>query len=184
MALSAAVARSYAKALFELARERNQTDATGRELEMVADVMAGQSALQLREVLTRPWVTAAAKRGVARDMATRLEVSALTRDFFALVAAQGRASYIGAIAGAYRDMVDAAAGRVRARVRTRVALTDGERQTLAARLGRVAGGKQVLLEEAVDEHLLGGFVAEIGSRIVDGSLDGQLSRLKERLARG
>ena len=182
MALSAAVAKSYAKALFELARERDQTDAIGRELETLAGVALGEPELQ--EVMSRPWVTATAKRGVARDVATRLEVSALTRDFFALVAAQGRAAHIGAIAGAYRDMVDAAAGRVRARVRTRVALTDGERQALATRLGRIAGGRQVLLEEAVDAQMLGGFVAELGSQIVDGSLDGQLARLKERLARG
>jgi F-type H+-transporting ATPase subunit delta len=65
-----------------------------------------------------------------------------------------------------------------------VALTDAERTTLASRLGQALGGKQVALEEVVDQNLLGGFVAEIGSVIVDGSLDGQLARLKERLARG
>ena len=36
----------------------------------------------------------------------------------------------------------------------------------------------------VDRELLGGFVAEIGSVLVDGSLDGQLARMRERLARG
>jgi F0F1-type ATP synthase delta subunit len=36
----------------------------------------------------------------------------------------------------------------------------------------------------LDKNLLGGFVAEIGSLIVDGSLDGQLARLRQQLARG
>jgi F0F1-type ATP synthase delta subunit len=36
----------------------------------------------------------------------------------------------------------------------------------------------------VDNTLLGGFVAQIGSLILDGSLDGQLERMRERLARG
>jgi len=36
----------------------------------------------------------------------------------------------------------------------------------------------------VDGALLGGFVAEIGSLLVDGSLDGQLAALRERLVRG
>jgi F0F1-type ATP synthase delta subunit len=41
-----------------------------------------------------------------------------------------------------------------------------------------------VIDETVDKNLLGGFVAEIGSLIVDGSLDGQLARMRQRLARG
>jgi F0F1-type ATP synthase delta subunit len=69
-------------------------------------------------------------------------------------------------------------------VRTALPFTPDERQALQQRLGGKLGGKQVSLDEVVDERLLGGFVAEVGSYIVDGSLDGQLARLKERLARG
>jgi F0F1-type ATP synthase delta subunit len=36
----------------------------------------------------------------------------------------------------------------------------------------------------VDKNLLGGFVAQVGSLILDGSLDGQLARMREQLARG
>jgi ATP synthase delta (OSCP) subunit. len=36
----------------------------------------------------------------------------------------------------------------------------------------------------MDTSLLGGFVAQVGSLILDGSLDGQLARMRERLARG
>jgi F0F1-type ATP synthase delta subunit len=36
----------------------------------------------------------------------------------------------------------------------------------------------------VDTNLLGGFVAQVGSFILDGSLDGQLGRMRERLVRG
>jgi hypothetical protein len=42
----------------------------------------------------------------------------------------------------------------------------------------------VVIENVVDGSLLGGFVAEIGSVIVDGSLDGQLERLRRRMAGG
>jgi len=81
-------------------------------------------------------------------------------------------------------MLDAARGRVRARVRSAVPLTEADRAALAQRLGRALGGKQVVVEEIVDKNLLGGFVAEIGSLVVDGSLDGQLARIRERLAKG
>jgi F-type H+-transporting ATPase subunit delta len=80
-------------------------------------------------------------------------------------------------------MVDETLGRVRAEVRTSVAFTADEKTQLAARLGR-ALDKQVLVDESVDTSLLGGFVAQVGSLILDGSLDGQLARMRERLARG
>ena len=67
---------------------------------------------------------------------------------------------------------------MRARVRTAVPLDGRGASALAGRLGRVVGGKQVVLEEVVDRELLGGFVAEVGSLLVDGSLDGQLARLR------
>jgi F-type H+-transporting ATPase subunit delta len=179
---AAGVARSYAKALFELARERDQLDAIGAELESLARLLEGEPAL--RAFFARPWIAATTKRNAAAELGTRLELSRLARDFLALVAAQGRTEHLAAIVAAFREFQDEAAGRVRARVRTAVALSDAERDALAGRLRAALGGKQVVLEEVVDRELLGGFVAEIGSLLVDGSLDGQLARMRERLVKG
>ena len=83
-------------------------------------------------------------------------------------------------------MLDAAHGRVRARVRTAVPLTEADRTALRpaprSRAGEQAGSAKpldVVIEEVLDKHLLGGFVAEIGSLVVDGSLDGQLARMRD-----
>jgi len=179
---SPGVGRSYAKALFELARERNQVDVIARELDAIAEQFAREP--ELRAFFARPWVTASTKRGAAAEIATRLQVSTLARDFLALVAAQGRADHLETIAAAYRELHDEAEGRVRARVRSAVPLSEAERAALAGRLSRALGGKHVMLEDVTDRELLGGFVAEVGSLLVDGSLDGQLARLHRRLAQG
>jgi F-type H+-transporting ATPase subunit delta len=179
---SPAVAKSYAKAIFELARERNQADQLEAELGRVATLVGEEG--ELAAVLSRPWITPASKRKVAEEIGQRLELSKLGRDVLALVAAHGRGDHLGAIATAYRGMLDAAHGRVRARVRTAVALTDGDRAALTTKLSRALDNKHVVIDEVTDHQLLGGFVAEIGSLVVDGSLDGQLVRLRQRLARG
>jgi F-type H+-transporting ATPase subunit delta len=179
---SQGVARSYAKALHDLARERGQAERTGAELDEAADLVRSEAALA--HFFARPGVSAAAKQGAAAEIAQRLGVGTLVRDFLALVARQGRASILPEIGDAYRELLDADLNRARAHVRTAVPLTDAERAALASRLGQALGGKQVALEEVVDQNLLGGFVAEIGSVIADGSLDGQLARLRDRLARG
>jgi F-type H+-transporting ATPase subunit delta len=176
------VARPYARALHELARDRNQTEEVARELHAFVEALGQEPAL--REVLTRPWVAASAKRAVATEVASRLGLSALTRDFLGLVARQGRAEHVEDMELAFRDLVDQDLGRVRARVRAPVPLTENDRTALRERLGRALSGRRVMLEETVDDRMLGGFVAEIDSLIVDGSLEGQLARLRERLARG
>ena len=182
MRASPAVAKSYAKAIFELARERNQADQVQAELDRAAEAVTSDG--EVADVLGRPWISPVMRKKLADEIGQKLELSKLGRDFLGLLATQGRADHLAAIAAAYRGMLDAASGRVRARVRTAAPLTDLDRAALTSKLQRALGGKQVVLEEVTDKSLLGGFVAEIGSLVVDGSLDGQLARMRERLVKG
>jgi F-type H+-transporting ATPase subunit delta len=174
-------ARRYAKALHDVAREAGAAEVIGQELEQVATVCAGDAGAH--DVLTRPWIKPGDRRAVAMAIAQKVGARQLVQDFVGLVADRGRADHLPEIVGAYRTLVDAELGRARAQVRTAVALTDGERRELSGKLEH-ALGKRVILEEQVDATLLGGFIAQVGSLIFDGSLDGQLARMRQRLARG
>ena len=174
-------ARRYAKALYDVAREAGATEAVGQEIEQVAAVLARDAAAH--DVLTRPWIKPADRRGVAMAIGQKVGTRKLVQDFVGLVAERGRADHLPEIVAAYQTLVDAELGRARAQVRTAVAFTAGEKQQLSGKLER-ALGKRIILEEQVDATLLGGFVAQVGSLILDGSLDGQLARMRQRLARG
>jgi F-type H+-transporting ATPase subunit delta len=177
----AAVARRYARALHALASEARRADAVADELAGFEHLLAAEP--ELREALLRPWVKATTKRGIVLEVAGRLGLSPLTRNFLALVAQRRRLDVLGEILAAYRASVDEAAGRVRARVRSAAPLSDAERAALRERLGRRLG-KTVLLDTVVDPGLLGGFVAEVGSRVLDMSVAGQLAALRERIIKG
>jgi F-type H+-transporting ATPase subunit delta len=172
----------YVKALFSLAKERGQTEVVGRELHAVTQVFRRET--ELRDLLARPWVSHQVKRNVTSEIVSRLDVSKLTRDFVALLAGHGRGDQLEAVAARYEQLVDRELGRARARVRTAVPLSESERRELAARLGQALQSKQVVIDEVVDRQLLGGFVAEIDSLLLDGSLDGQLARMRDRFVRG
>ena len=104
-----------------------------------------------------------------------------------LLDSRGRArppDHLEAIAKKYWKLLDEDLGRVRAHIRTAVPLTDEERGLLSAKLGQALGGRQVVLTEVVDRAMLGGFIVESGSAVVDGSLEGQLERMRRRLASG
>lgn len=180
MKRDAAIARRYARALHALAREARQAEAVADELAGFEQLLSAER--ELREALLRPWVKAATKRGVL-EVAAQLRLSPLTRNFLALVAQRRRLDLLGEILAAYRTSVDEAAGRIRARVRSAASLSDADRAALRERLGRRLG-KTVLLETVVDSGLLGGFVAEVGSRVLDLSVAGQLATLRERIIKG
>ena len=176
-----ATAKRYAKALLDVAREGGSMEGVGRDLDAFVELLGAQPTLE--DVLLRPWITPAERQAVAREVAQRAGLGRLVQDFVSLVASRGRIDHMREIAAGYRALMDEALGRVTGEVRTAVPMTDDEKQRLSARLGRQLG-KQVVLEEVVDRTLLGGFVARVGSFVLDGSLDGQLQRMHERLARG
>lgn len=172
----------YAKALFELAKERDQTELVGREL---GDLMATfESDADLRAFFAQPWTPATVKRTVATEIAQRSGLSTLTSNFLTLVAGRGRTDHLEAIDEKYRKLLDEDLGRVRARVRTAVPLTDQERGMLSARLEQALRNHQVVLEEIVDRTMLGGIIVESGGGVLDGSLEGQLERMRRRLVSG
>ena len=158
-------ARRYAKALHAAAAEAGAGEATGRELAAFLDVKPAD------------------RRAATLTLARQAGCGKLVQDFVALVAERGRLDHLATIVAAYQDLADAALGRVRAQVTTAVALNAAEKDQLSRHL-QAELGKQIILEESVDTNLLGGFVARVGSLILDGSLDGQLARMRERLVRG
>ncbi len=174
-------ARRYAKALFQIARETASMPAVGDDLARFLERFDGDA--HFHDVLTRPWIKGVDRRAIAVAVAEGEGCGALVRDFVGLLAERGRIDHFTEIIASYRNFVDEDLGQARATVRTAVPLTDAEKQELGRRL-EGALGKRILLEERVDPTLLGGFVAQVGSYIVDGSLDGQLARMRERLARG
>jgi F-type H+-transporting ATPase subunit delta len=174
-------ARRYAKALHAAAAEAGAGEATGRELAAFLDVLRENR--QAVDVLTRPWIKPADRRAAALTLARQAGCGKLVQDFVALVAERGRLDHLATIVAAYQDLADAALGRVRAQVTTAVALNAAEKDQLSRHL-QAELGKQIILDESVDTNLLGGFVARVGSLILDGSLDGQLARMRERLVRG
>jgi F-type H+-transporting ATPase subunit delta len=174
-------AKRYAKALFLAAREAGAAAAAGTELETFQHVLATHP--EVSDVFSRPWIKPVDRRGVAVPVAEKSGAGRLVQDFVGLVAERGRMDHLPEIVAAYRALFDEDLGQARAHVRTRVALGAEDKLRLTARLEQMLG-KRILLEEQVDHSLLGGFVAQIGSFILDGSLDGQLGRMRERLAGG
>ncbi len=171
-------ARRYSQAVFNIALERKELDSWQSELEKIASL--GEDAAFLA-LLENPKVRFEDK---AKLLSERLgAISPLALNLAYLLVTRGRLSMAGDIAEEYQRLLNSYRGIEQAEVITAVPLDAKDRQKLEEQLGAVVG-KKVVLETKVDPSLIGGIVARIGGRLLDGSTRSKLMALRNELASG
>lgn len=175
-----AVARRYAKALFTLAKERGESERVGSELNTVAALVASA---ELAPVWNNPLLSAPERRAVVGVLQQQLQLSEIMGKFLAYLADQKRGAELPAIRDCYEQLLDEAANRARARIATAVPLTPDQTARILQLLERYTG-KTVVAESTVDPSLIGGFVVEVGGKVLDASVANQLALLATRLGVG
>jgi F-type H+-transporting ATPase subunit delta len=173
------VARRYAQAVFGLAKDHNQLDEWDADLATIAQTLQQPD---LRAALA----SVKAPFSVKRELVERVfggSIRPLAQNFLLLLIQRGRLDLLDAIIAYYRELVDEERGIARARVTTAVPLDDTERERVAQRLAAITG-KQIRLETTVDPSILGGLIARIGDKLIDGSARTRLVALRRRLAGG
>ena len=99
----------------------------------------------------------------------------------AVLIEHGRTAALSAIARQFEMELDRRLGFVEADITSARDLSDPERSALEAQIVHLTGHK-VRARYALDKELLGGALVRIGSMIYDGSLRGQLRRIKAQLS--
>jgi F-type H+-transporting ATPase subunit delta len=176
-----AVATRYANALADVVTARESAlrphDAAP-QLQAFADTLQGSQ--ELREALATPAVPVNRKRAVVGRIADILKLSRVTRNFLFVLVDHGRMDALPEIVQRFEEIVEERLGFARADVTAPRALDDAQRAALNAQLDRLTG-KRTRMRFAIDESLVGGVVARIGSTVYDGSVRGQLQSLERRL---
>ena len=175
------LARRYARSVIDLAQEAGILKEVGEDLERISALFAESP--QLGNVFADPTIAPEAKEKVLAEVLEKGGVQDLTMKFIHVVLRKGRILGIGAIARSYRDLMDQLENRVRARVVSAAQLSDKEKSSIKDALSKISG-KEVTLEVEVDESLLGGVVAYMGSQVYDGSIKNQLTQIKDNLSKG
>ncbi|MCJ7425940.1 MAG: ATP synthase F1 subunit delta [Dehalococcoidales bacterium] len=171
-------ARRYARAVFEIALERKELDRWQADLEKIA-VLGEDDAFM--ELVENPKVSFEKKA----EILTKLlgDVNPLARNLVYLLVSRRRFGMVGDIAEDYHRLLDDYRGIEHAEVVTAVPLDAEEKKRLEEHLGKVVG-KKIVLESSVDPSLVGGMIARVGGKLLDGSTHSQLLALKKELATG
>lgn len=171
-----AYARRYAQAVFEIAVERQELDKWQSDLSKIASLGKDAAFIALVE---NPKLHFSDK---ARLLAERLgDVNPLALNLAYLLVARGRLSMASEIADEYQRLSDSYHGIEPAEVTTAISLDEEDKLRLAERLGAMVG-KKVVIKSEVDSNLIGGIVARIGGKLLDGSTRNRLEALKRELS--
>ena len=175
----AAIASRYARALVEVVLEQKLDADVARE-QLNALVEAVRESIELRRVWESPAVPSKQKRAVLDAIVAQVHAFKAVRNFMAVVIDHRRIPMLGEIARQFGTELDAQLGFVEAEISSARALSPDERRTLESQIERLTG-KKVRPHYASDAGLLGGVMVRVGSTIYDGSIRGQLEKMKQEL---
>lgn len=168
--------RRYAQAVFEMADGQGTLDAWERDLAALADAFAAPDVVAF---FASPQVAASQKRAAA-DRIIGPQGQQLTRNLIGLLIERGRIGDLPQLYTAFHDRLLERQGIAVGEVTTAVPLGPEELAIVRDRL-RALLGKEVEIRTVVDPDIIGGIVARVGDQLIDGSVIGQLRKLRERL---
>lgn len=172
------VARRYAIALADVVTKQGNADAVRRELDGW-DALMGSNP-ELVEVFRNPTIPYEDKRKVLDALIARTRVMPLTANFLQVLLQNQRLADLHEVVRSFARELETRAGIVTAHITTARPLPQNTQEALKSRLSALAQSG-VRLEFAVDENLIGGVVARIGSTVYDGSVRNQLQQIKEQM---
>lgn len=179
-----AVARVYARSLYELAEEaggRSKILQVASELEGICEL--ARTNKSFGEFLGSPIIDRARRAASLRRICHE-KVTDLSLRFLLVLNEKNRLKHLEPISDAYDKLVDAAFGRIEVDVYTAAPIDDKQRDSIKKRISTTLG-KEAVLYCYVDQGMIGGLKLFIGDRLIDGSVASRLQRMNNQLqARG
>jgi len=166
----------YAQSLLELAEEKGQTDAIGADLSSVAQAIKASPALGI--FIVDPSVSSD-KRAKLIKHAFDGKISPLLVNFLGVLNAKGRLSILSDVADSFQYLVDELRGKVEVDVTVAHSLTP-EQLTKVQQKVSSALGKNAVVNQTVDESIIGGLMLRVEDKLIDASVKYQLEAMKQQ----
>ena len=171
-----ASARRYAQAAFQIAREKDELDGWLDDLAVLARAAEDPEFVGL---LNAPQLPLARKQEVIQNVMGGA-VGPLAVNLISLLASRNAADLMPAIVDQYQRLLDAHRGIERAEVVSAVPLGEDQSRKLESILQDVVGA-EIRLTSRVESGILGGLIARVGDKVIDGSTATRLQDMRKEL---
>ena len=177
MANNLKIAQPYANALIQMTSGKGSLD------KIISDLTYIEAALKsadLVEAFANPLLSLDTKKGMVKSI-FKGKIDNTTVNFLLVLCDRGRIDCLEGINSLALEMAYKQASVEVAYVISSSDMSEDQQEALVNKLKTMTGVKQVKLEVKVDKTLIGGFTVQIGSRIIDTSIQGQLKKLASHL---
>jgi F-type H+-transporting ATPase subunit delta len=171
------IAQPYAEAFLEIT-SKGSLDTVINDLNSLSTILSESQ--DLRRLISNPLVNSQTKKNVIASIFND-KVDTKTIKFLLVLCDRGRISYLDSIVSKAIELAYKAASIEMVKVTSSLPLTASQQEALISKLKKMTGAEQVKLELEVNPGLIGGFIVQVGSKIIDTSLKGQLSQLSSYL---
>ena len=178
VSISTGIAQRYATAVFELAKEGKNLKAVEGDLDSLEAALADSA--DFRNLITSPVYTRDEQGAGVGAIAKQMKLSPTVANVLGLMAQKRRLFALPQLVAALRAAIAEDKGEVTAEVTAAKAMTKAQQDNLAKSL-KASIGKDVKINVAVDESLIGGLVVKVGSRMIDTSIKAKLDALQNSM---
>ena len=163
----------YAKAVLSLASDEKTSEALNIEMKLIASTISQNK--DLSDALKSPVVSSSVKKSILLEVFK--DSNKITLNLIDTLISNNRIDILGDVAEKYNHLFDKSKGIELATVTTAVALTEDLKKKVLEKAKELTG-KDIEVENVIDESIIGGFILRIGDIQYNASITNQLSKLK------
>ena len=167
----------YAKALFQLAVEKDLLDEVYEDMHFISEVCKHE---QLVEVLDSPIIIPSKKKAILHGILDN-NVESITLSLVDLLITNGREEFLPAVSRVFRSETLRYRGITDTTLITAVPVNDKIRQQITD-LVTSAFKTSVELKEIVDDEIVGGFILKVDDNYIDASVRNKLRKIRKGLS--
>ena len=171
------IAQPYAEAFLELS-SKGSLEGVINDLNCVSSSVSGSA--ELKTLLSNPLVNSQTKKNVVRSVFND-KIDSNTLKFLLVLCDRGRIAYLDSILEKATELAYKAASIEIVKVTSSTAFTPSQQEALVSKLKKMTGAEQIKLEIKTNPNLIGGFIVQVGSKVIDTSIQGQLRELSSYL---
>ena len=174
MPLLNSVTTPYAEALFQVVNENDQTEQMVEEVKQLLALI--NEAPELGKTLSSPVLEKETKKKIIIEIFSE-KINSSLLNFLKLLADRQRIGIVTSILDRFLEIYRENSNIALATVTSAVELTDEQKGLITKKIINIAGTEKLELVTKIDQSLIGGFVASVGSKVIDASLASQIRKL-------
>ena len=175
---SNSTSKSYALALYELAKENSELNKVEDEIKGLR-VLLNESS-DFKEMIANPIITKEKKNKIIIEIADRDSFCQTLKKFLGFLTIKNRLFFLSKIIDSFLSFVSSSKGELKAKLFSSKKLSKAELEKISLELSK--NFKSVLnIDYKYDPDLIGGLIVQIGSVMVDTSIKTKLKKLEKNM---